>query len=86
VKHCVTVEPGSGWGDFMLIPNVHCPSAATTTGQGPAIPVISTTAVLALALTTQADGGDHTNDTDVDVATIRLESGDRDQRLAVDTE
>jgi hypothetical protein len=40
--------------------------------------VISTTAVLALALTTQVDGGDDTNDTEVEVATIRLESGDRD--------
>jgi hypothetical protein len=40
--------------------------------------------VLALTLTTQADGGDQSIETDDDDdATIRLESGDRDQRHLV---
>jgi hypothetical protein len=43
--------------------------------------VIPTSALLALALNTQVDGGDEWDDTDVEDVTIRLESGDRDQRI-----
>jgi hypothetical protein len=46
------------WATETLIPKRQCPSAATTTGQGPAILVIPMYRVLALALTTQVDGGD----------------------------